>query len=75
MFADDQMEDREDEAPQISQGSGPLDNSAFREETSPDPSVVVTEGRRRGRRKVLKKKTMKDEEGYLGMYYGLYQVG
>ena len=74
MLAYYHMQYREYEAPQISQGSGPLDNSASREETSPGPPVVVTEGRRRGRRKVLKKKTMKDEEGYLGMYYGLYQV-
>ncbi|MCJ1378473.1 hypothetical protein MMC17_001572 [Xylographa soralifera] len=30
-----------------------------------EPQVVVSGGRRRGRRKVLKKKTIKDEEGYL----------
>ena len=32
------------------------------------PPVITTYGRRRGRRKVMKKKTMKDEEGYLGQY-------
>lgn len=35
-------------------------------EPSPEPPVVVTGDRRRGRRKVMKKKTIKDEEGYLG---------
>ncbi|MCJ1316115.1 hypothetical protein MMC15_001435 [Xylographa vitiligo] len=30
-----------------------------------EPLVVVSGGRRRGRRKVMRKKTMKDEEGYL----------
>ncbi len=31
-------------------------------------AAVASGGRRRGRRKVMKKKTMKDEEGYLGTY-------
>jgi DNA polymerase delta subunit 3 len=31
------------------------------------PTVTVSNGRRRGRRRVMKKKTVKDEEGYLGM--------
>lgn len=30
--------------------------------------VSVPSSRRRGKRKVMKKKTVKDEEGYLGMY-------
>jgi DNA polymerase delta subunit 3 len=32
----------------------------------PEPTVTVENGRRRGRRRVMKKKTVKDEEGYLG---------
>lgn len=38
-------------------------------EKAPDPKeqVSVQGGRRRGKRKVMKKKTIKDEEGYLGM--------
>jgi DNA polymerase delta subunit 3 len=32
-----------------------------------EPSAVVSSGRRRGRRRVMKKKTFRDEEGYLGM--------
>lgn len=34
----------------------------------PKESVTVENGRRRGRRRVMKKKTVKDEEGYLGTY-------
>lgn len=30
--------------------------------------VTVQGGRRRGRRQVMKKRTVKDEEGYLGKY-------
>ena len=46
------------------------------EETPPEPEEVaepkeevsVAGGRRRGRRQVMRKKTIKDEEGYLGKY-------
>ncbi|KAF1362764.1 hypothetical protein EJ07DRAFT_163360 [Lizonia empirigonia] len=31
----------------------------------PEPSIIVENGHRRGRRRVMKKKTVKDEEGYL----------
>ena len=62
-FIDEEMEDSRDDAPQISQ------SSISQKQTSPEPSVVVSAGRRRGRRKVMKKKTIKDEEGYLGLHY------
>lgn len=47
------------------------------EQAPPPPSkpaelkeeVTVQGGRRRGRRQVMKKKTIKDEEGYLGQYF------
>ena len=71
MFIDEEMEDAGDDAPQIFQGSWPVDGSTSQKETSPEPPIVVIEGRRRGRRKVMKKKTMRDEEGYLGLYYDL----
>lgn len=32
----------------------------------PEETVTVSDGRRRGRRRVMKKKTVQDEEGYLG---------
>lgn len=34
--------------------------------TSPAPRLTSSGGRRSGKRKILKKKTFKDEEGYLG---------
>lgn len=68
MCADEPMEDNGPDVLQISQGSGSLDSSNSQKDTTPTPPVVMTDGRRRGRRKVMKKKTMRDEEGYLGLY-------
>lgn len=46
--------------------STPLDKQPQPQEISePEAAVTVTGGRRRGRRRVTKKKTVKDEEGYL----------
>ena len=36
------------------------------EKKEPEPVVEVKDGRRRGRRRVMKKKTVRDDEGYLG---------
>lgn len=62
MSADEEMEDTREEP---SQNSEP---TATPKETSPEPAVTVSGTRRRGRRKVMKRKTIKDEEGYLGLY-------
>ena len=62
MRADEEMEGMGEEP---SQHSDPI---ATPKEPSPEPAVTVTGGRRRGRRKIMKKKTIKDEEGYLGLY-------
>lgn len=35
-------------------------------EPEPKETVTVQGGRRRGKRKIMKKKTVKDDEGYLG---------
>lgn len=67
MFIDEEMEDTGDDAPEVSQGSWPVNVSTSQKKTSPEPPIVITEGRRRGRRKVMKKKTTRDEEGYLGL--------
>lgn len=53
--------DRDEEEEQHDEGA--IDIPAAREE--PKESVSVENGRRRGRRRVMKKKTVKDEEGYL----------
>lgn len=37
-------------------------------EPEPEPEPTVAGGRRRAKRKVMKKKTVKDEEGYLGTF-------
>ena len=62
MSADEEMEGTGEE---LSQNSEPIPTP---KEASPEPAVTVSGGRRRGRRKVMKKKTIKDEEGYLGLY-------
>lgn len=36
------------------------------------PTVTVQDGRRRGRRRVTKKKKVKDEDGYLGLLLSHY---
>ncbi len=62
MSADEEMESTGEE---LSQNSEPI---ATPKEASPEPVGTVSGSRRRGRRKVMKKKTIKDEEGYLGVY-------
>jgi len=37
----------------------------------PEPTVTISGGRRRGKRRVMKKRTVKDDEGYLGKFYCL----
>lgn len=73
-MTDEGMEECGPDVPQISQGSGSLDGSTSQKETIRMPPVVTTDGRRRGRRKVTKKKTMKDEEGYLGLYCDPFDI-
>lgn len=38
-------------------------------EDEQEPTITVENGRRRGKRRVMKKKTVKDEEGYLGKFF------
>lgn len=65
---DEEDEVMEDAATPISVESqhdeGAIDAVESKEE--PKESVVVENGRRRGRRRIMKKKTVKDEDGYLG---------
>jgi DNA polymerase delta subunit 3 len=39
-----------------------------KEEEEPEPVVTISGGRRRGKRRVMKKKTIQDSEGYLGIF-------
>jgi len=43
-------------------------------DSEPKEEVNVQAGRRRGRRQVMKKKTVKDEEGYLGAYSAVLEM-
>lgn len=49
------------------QSSGHVGQAQNQSKTSPAPRSASSGGRRRGKRKVLKKKTFKDTEGYLGV--------
>jgi DNA polymerase delta subunit 3 len=66
---DDPMEDIEEEATQgaidTPKESEAEDSQATKQE-EPQETMTVENGRRRGRRRVMKKKTVKDDEGYLG---------
>jgi DNA polymerase delta subunit 3 len=44
-----------------------LENEKSKEES--EPAVTVSGGRRRGKRRVMRKKTIKDDEGYLGKLF------
>lgn len=48
--------------------AAPIDKAAPAPAEEKEAFVEVTGGRRRGRRRVMKKKTMKDEKGYLGSF-------
>ncbi|KAL9124797.1 MAG: hypothetical protein Q9217_005916 [Psora testacea] len=63
---DEDMENPPEEPAQAFHSSEALEKPAPRDATSPEPLIEASGGRRRGRRKVVKKKTVKDEEGYLG---------
>ena len=64
---DEEMGDWSIEPTNDTSTSDALDRSAQPAMATPEPPVAVSGGRRRGRRKVMKKKTIKDEEGYLGV--------
>lgn len=46
----------------------PEEKQESQNKEEPIETVTVTNGRRRGRRRVMKKKTVRDEEGYLGRF-------
>lgn len=58
---------RESRAGEHNQSSGPVGDTQNQCKTLPAPHLASSGGRRRVKRKVLKKKTFKDEEGYLGV--------
>lgn len=58
---------REFTAGEHNQGSGQVGDNQNERKASPAPQLTSSGSRRRVKRKVLKKKTFKDEEGYLGV--------
>lgn len=58
---------RESTEGELNQGSGQVGETQNQGKTSPAPQLTSSGGRRRIKRKVLKKKMFKDEEGYLGV--------
>ena len=59
--------DARDEEEAEEHDAGALDKQPAEVERESKEDVKVENGRRRGRRRVMKKKTVKDEDGYLGM--------
>lgn len=65
MCADEEMPDAPTEADSQSEVA-PLQKPDSPEPADGEATVTVEAGRRRGRRRVMKKKKVKDEDGYLG---------
>lgn len=70
MVKDEVMKDVGESGPPSAGSPEPaaIDKIESHQELSTEPQVVVSGGRRRGRRKIMKKKTLRDDEGYLGSY-------
>ena len=65
---DEPMEDADSPAVEPQEPENAIDKADDQKDEEPKENVTVENGRRRGRRRVMKKKTVKDEEGYLGMF-------
>jgi DNA polymerase delta subunit 3 len=63
---DEEMEDVTTPAAESQDAESPAAKAEVQRHEEPKETVTVENGRRRGRRRVMKKKTVKDEEGYLG---------
>ena len=55
-----------EEAPAFAVTNDAVEPDEF-EKVEAKPQVTTTSGRRRGRRRMIRKRTIKDAEGYLGM--------
>ena len=65
---DEEMDDATTPAAEVEsqEPENAIDKADEPKEEEPKETLTVENGRRRGRRRVMKKKTVKDEEGYLG---------
>ena len=66
---DEEMEDVPTPAAESQDAESPVEKAEVQKVEEPKETVTVENGRRRGRRRVMKKKTVKDEEGYLGTHF------
>jgi DNA polymerase delta subunit 3 len=64
---DEEMEDVTTPVAESQDAESPAAKAEVQKPEEPKETVTVENGRRRGRRRVTKKKTVKDEEGYLGV--------
>jgi DNA polymerase delta subunit 3 len=71
MEADVEMQDATPQPEKESQDSVDAPSDTTAGPTESEPTSQVQAGRRRGRRRVTKKKKVKDADGYLGMLYPL----
>lgn len=68
-FSDEPMEDAPaGDTDRPEEQAAPIDKPEAQSKSEPAETVTVSDGRRRGRRRIMKKKTVKDEEGYLGEF-------
>ena len=65
---DEPMDDAPEPAAEEPQEDNAIDKPDSKSLPEPKETVTVENGRRRGRRRVMKKKTVKDEDGYLGKF-------
>lgn len=54
-----------------SQGSASVGKTEHQQELATESQATIPGGRRRGRRKIMKKKTFKDAKGYIGLTWRL----
>jgi len=66
---DQEDEPMEDVAETTDEPDNAIDKVQPQPEQEPQETMTVENGRRRGRRRVMKKKTVKDEDGYLGVLF------
>ena len=67
-LVDEPMENALEETRQQEEVLKPASATASQEESLSEHPATVSGGRRRGRRKVMKRKMLKDDEGYLGKF-------
>ena len=64
---DEPMEDAPTPAAEPEEPEAPIDKADSQKDEEPKETVTVENGRRRGRRRIMKKVRVKDEDGYLSM--------